>query len=442
MRQKLKVVLALVGLSVVVIVVSDLLGRAAAAVEDRYFDSPPDLLLVDDDLRAGLPAYDGAEYDPRALLKEVRKSDRAVYQPYTMWRRRPYRGTHTTIDITGSRRTVGNSSNVDALKIWMFGGSAVWGVGAPDHETIPSHLADILNHAFGIDSSVRNLGERGFVSTQEVIYLMRELQAGRRPDVVIFYNGVNDAAPVSLWPETPGAHVSLDTVRDRFQAGGEHAAAHWFARSTGLYRAARIILDRVGGDPFERDGIIIYASRDTDSTPNYRWLAERGVGIWLFNARVVGSFARAYEFVPLMVFQPGLWSSGKPLDPSEESLLASEMEFAGLRTLMTVRAEMAEVLNGELSAGRAPTWVLNLEDMFADTSEPVYIDYVHVTGRGNEIAARRIAEELLARLCARPHERLSGEVLRHLDVGCRRLSDTQRKRGSVPDDDYRHLRDS
>ena len=425
MKQKLKTALALVGLCVVVIVSVDLIGRVAAAFDERYFGPPDNLLLADDDLRAALPAYSGFDYDPRELLEEVRKSDRAVYEPYTIWKRRPYRGTYTTIDITGSRRTVGNSTSEDALDIWMFGGSAVWGVGAPDHETIPSHMAALLNGTLGIESNVRNLGRRGYVSTQEVIYLMRELQAGRRPDIVVFYNGVNDAAAVSLWPEFPGAHVSFDTVRDRFEATGEEEDIGWFARSTGLYKASRIVLDRVEGDPFERDGIIVYADRDTDSTPNYRWLAERGIDLWLFNARVIDGLARTYGFIPLMAFQPGLWSTEKLLDPSEESLIVSEMEYAGLKTIMTVRAEMAAVLDERLSDPQTPDWLANLNDLFADTMEPVYIDYVHVTGRGNEIASRRIAAELFERLCNQPGEHLPDRTLRQLDAGCQRWEDAE-----------------
>ena len=425
MGQKLKTTLALVGLSVVAIVAADLVGRVAAAVDERYFDPPTNQLLADDDLRASLPAYQGVDYDPGVLLQEVRKSDRTVYEPYTIWKRRPYRGEYTTIDLSGSRRTVGNSESEDALEVWMFGGSAVWGVGAPDHETIPSHMAALLNGKLGIDANVRNLGRRGFVSTQEVIYLMRELQAGRRPDVVAFYNGVNDAAAVSLWPEFPGAHVSFDTVRDRFESNGEDGDFGWFARSTGLYKASRIVLDRVEGEPFERDGIIVYADHDTDSRPNYRWLAERGIDLWLFNSRVVDALARAYGFTPLMAFQPGLWSTEKPLDPSEESLIASEMEYAGLKTIMTVRAEMAAVLDERLSDPQTLDWIANLNDLFADTTEPVYIDYVHVTGRGNEIAARRIATELLERLCDRPNMHLSENTLRQLDAGCRRWSDAR-----------------
>ena len=425
MKQKLKTALALVGLCVVVIVSVDLIGRVAAAFDERYFGPPDNLLLADDDLRAALPAYSGFDYDPRELLEEVRKSDRAVYEPYTIWKRRPYRGTYTTIDITGSRRTVGNSTSEDALDIWMFGGSAVWGVGAPDHETIPSHMAALLNGTLGIESNVRNLGRRGYVSTQEVIYLMRELQAGRRPDIVVFYNGVNDAAAVSLWPEFPGAHVSFDTVRDRFEATGEEEDIGWFARSTGLYKASRIVLDRVEGDPFERDGIIVYADRDTDSRPNYRWLAERGIDLWLFNARVIDGLARAYGFTPFMAFQPGLWSIGKPLDPSEESLIASEMEYAGLSTLMTVRAEMAALLDDRLSNAQAPNSVVNMNDLFVDTPEPVYIDYVHVTGPGNEIASRRIVAELFERLCNQPGEHLPDRTLRQLDAGCQRWEDAE-----------------
>ena len=418
MTQKLKTALALVGLSVVVVVAADLLGRVALAVDSRYFGPPTDHLLADDDLRASLPAYDGVDYDPRALLEEVRKSDRTVYEPYTIWKRRPYRGTHTTIDITGSRRTVGNSPSADALQVWMFGGSAVWGVGAPDHETIPSHMAALLNNTLGIDSTVKNLGRRGYVSTQEVIYLMRELQAGRKPDIVVFYNGVNDAAAVSLSPEFPGAHVSFDTVRDRFESTDEDGDIGWFARSTGLYKASRIVLDRVEDAPFERDGIIVYADQDTDTTPNYRWLAGRGLDLWLFNARIIDGLARAYGFTPLMAFQPGLWSTGKPLDPSEESLIASEMEYAGLKTIMTVRAEMATVLDDRLSDPQTPDWVLNLNNLFAETPDPLYIDYVHVTGHGNEIAAQRIATEILERLCDQPGERLSERVLNQLSAAC------------------------
>ena len=119
-----------------------------------------------------------------------------------------------------------------------------------------------------------------------------------------------------------------------------------------------------------------------------------------------------------MAFQPGLWSTGKPLDPSEESLIASEMEYAGLKTIMTVRAEMAAVLDARLSDPQTPDWVVSLNDLFSDTPDPLYIDYVHVTGRGNETAAQRIAAELLERLCDRPDAELSENMILRLEGAC------------------------
>ena len=45
---------------------------------------------------------------------------------------------------------------------------------------------------------LKNLSEIGYVSTQELVALFQELQAGYRPDVVIFYDGVNDTTSALL----------------------------------------------------------------------------------------------------------------------------------------------------------------------------------------------------------------------------------------------------
>jgi lysophospholipase L1-like esterase len=69
-------------------------------------------------------------------------------------------------------------------KVWMFGGSAVWGTGVDWSETVPSYLAK-----YGYD--VTNYGETGYVSTQQLILLIQELKTNI-PDIVIFYDGFND----------------------------------------------------------------------------------------------------------------------------------------------------------------------------------------------------------------------------------------------------------
>ena len=79
----------------------------------------------------------------------------------------------------------------------MLGGSSLWGFGAGMTRRSRRSLARRL-HERGVPAEIRNLSELGYVSTQEVIGLLRELQEGYRPDVVIFYDGVNDTTSAVL----------------------------------------------------------------------------------------------------------------------------------------------------------------------------------------------------------------------------------------------------
>lgn len=65
------------------------------------------------------------------------------------------------------------------------------GTNARDTFTIPSLLARAVEGR-GINVEIINFGETGYVSTQEVITLLLQLRQGNVPDIVIFYDGVND----------------------------------------------------------------------------------------------------------------------------------------------------------------------------------------------------------------------------------------------------------
>ncbi|MER3445854.1 MAG: hypothetical protein C4291_03015 [Candidatus Dadabacteria bacterium] len=73
----------------------------------------------------------------------------------------------------------------------MFGGSTMWGTEARDDFTIPSILSKKLWRR-GIRCDIVNFSGSGYVSTQEVIALLIELQRGNIPNLVIFYDGIND----------------------------------------------------------------------------------------------------------------------------------------------------------------------------------------------------------------------------------------------------------
>ncbi len=78
------------------------------------------------------------------------------------------------------------------MRIFAFGGSAIWGEGVRDDYTIPSWLQRFLDQT-AYRTQITNFGQEGYVSTQEMIVLFEQLQKGNIPDIVIFYDGFNDA---------------------------------------------------------------------------------------------------------------------------------------------------------------------------------------------------------------------------------------------------------
>ena len=114
------------------------------------------------------------------------------WHPYVLWRRRPFTGRYINVDAAGRRRTSNREAPGDRpIDIFGFGGSTLWGNGARDENTIPSCVSRLLDES-GRRVRVTNYGELGFVSTQNLISLMLERQAGRVPGVVFCYDGVND----------------------------------------------------------------------------------------------------------------------------------------------------------------------------------------------------------------------------------------------------------
>lgn len=109
------------------------------------------------------------------------------YFDFIGWRRKSFKGDTITIDEQGFRRHDKNISSSEA-RVWMFGGSAMWGTGSNDELTIPAYLEK--NSGF----FTFNYGESGYTSHQSLNLLMKAYLSGGRPDYVVFYDGVNDVA--------------------------------------------------------------------------------------------------------------------------------------------------------------------------------------------------------------------------------------------------------
>lgn len=119
---------------------------------------------------------------------------RTRWEPYLYWRRLPFSGKYINVDAAGLRRTVPGpvaAPGKTPVRIFCFGGSTMWSEGVPDGSTIPSLLATLLAER-NVAADVVNFGEGGYVSTQELLALLRRLQQGDVPDIAVFYHGLND----------------------------------------------------------------------------------------------------------------------------------------------------------------------------------------------------------------------------------------------------------
>ena len=132
----------------------------------------------------------------------------------------------------------------------MLGGSSLWGFGARDDRTIPSILSRDLFEAKW-DVRIRNLAEIGYVNTQEVIALIRELQSGYRPDLVIFYDGVNDTTSALLEREAGLTTNEINRRREFniLQSPSRLAGALVgnLIKDSGSYRFAQSVRKRLSG---------------------------------------------------------------------------------------------------------------------------------------------------------------------------------------------------
>jgi hypothetical protein len=118
-----------------------------------------------------------------------------VYDPYRSHWSGVVRSRYVNIDSAGHRLTVQPGPPERATKrLFMLGGSTMWGYTSRDSTSIPSLTGVALASRGVTDVEVVNLGQAAYNTTQELITLELELLQGRTPSVAVFLDGYNDVA--------------------------------------------------------------------------------------------------------------------------------------------------------------------------------------------------------------------------------------------------------
>ncbi len=401
-NNRFKTLLAMFGFYLFLILVGDAALRLLFLAKDTV---KPENAAGTNEPRAYLAAYEGADFDPVAMWGEIKRgTDQWLnYQPYTVWTRKPIVGQYINVDDQGYRVTKFNSDAPDAMRIWLIGGSTTWGMGVPDLHPIASQLSRLFNE-WGVQTRVLNLGHTGFVSTQEVVTLIRELQTREAPDVFVVYDGLNEGLGLAGRPDLPNPHYLINRVSDLFEsrstepAPGTPSLIMEVAKTTGYFRLATSLRTRfLPGQAREN---VAGSRKEFINDADIASVAERSAGILLENYQLMNALGEGYGFPCFFFFQPQPGVGDKPLHESEIKVLAKVADDPEEKWVLDFSREQRTAFRRRLAAGQGPEQVVDLSDMFAGVTRPLYLDWAHLSPAGNRLVAERIFDIICEQLCA------------------------------------------
>ena len=303
------------------------------------------------------------------------------YQPYVVWRRRPFESTTININQDGIRWTPGSNCSAKSYKVFAFGGSTMWGTGSPDWGTIAAYLQAGLEALRDEPVCVVNFGDTAYVSTQSLIELLIQLQSENVPDLVIFYDGVNDVH-AAYQSGQAGVHQNLSQIAAKFEgseAQKRYSLVEWLKASSAFSLLKRIVTRLKVEVPEASPKLTTYQTMGIDTYS----LADSVAQTYLSNYKIVEALAQEYGFKYYFFWQPVI-SIGEKSLTKEEQNMRFRMDPALVSLFDAVYRDI-ELAALEYENLYYVAHVLDEQDSL------IWIDEYHVTPVGNQL----IASEML-----------------------------------------------
>lgn len=322
---------------------------------------------VDD--RSYLPNYRNEEWSAKHFQEF--NSLPAEYRSYVGWRRLEYKGVTINVDKHGIRNTPQSSAaSADAPLIAFLGGSTTWGTGAIDSATIPSLVSFISNGKY----RTINLGESGYNAFQSYLFLKLQVINGLHPNVIITYDGVNDEL---ICGKRPYSHSREEQIISSMknQDNSDHGTMNF---QNALLNPIKVFFRRYIYSPelmaenkFENEDDYIQANRTNATVLLESWLAMKEIADQN-NAHFIA------------ILQPNAFVG----NPQTDHLKLNWADSTKFKYYNDVFA-LLETPKFE----KLKNCVLDYTNKF-DISDYIYIDYCHVSPKGNYIIANSILDDL------------------------------------------------
>ncbi len=286
-------------------------------------------------------------------------------------------------DFFSSRQTPASAPAERAdLIVWIFGGSTLQEHQTTDERSIANAIAKTMAAA-GIGARVENFGVPTFQSSLELIKFMTlaaRAPADRLPDVVVFYDGYNDANHGFYF----GAGNMQNDLSAKLAALVEQKSGTLFLYGGSLGLAEHSDFWRT--QVHRRLERALY--RDPAPQPDEANL-RRAVEIYLRNTRIANGICAAIEARCFFVLQP-LIATKTPLGPIEEQVIAD------MRPSLIAFARRFYELAGAAMQGSAE--FIDASAILNGHPEDVFYDLGHVSAFGVPVVGESIATAILARL--------------------------------------------
>lgn len=323
----------------------------------------------------------------------------SVYHPALSWIMRRQDTPHIHIDEQGIRRTTNTAGAETPQRVYVFGGSTIFGVQAADDETIPSYLSRRMSDTAS-PRYVRNMGQLGYTLPQQVRFFTELLKTGDVPALAIFYFGCNDLY-VSLRAGKPMQVFQQQEIRNRlgniWLLHGDTDAGNYSLINrrllTGfdfswitprhiklIYYPSAILkrLRRVETPPPATGEL---------SAPQRQAIADHIITETTRQADFLETLAKTYGFRYMLALQPILYTKSHQ-SPQEAVLIEKAAAFAYDRYSSELYATIAAGLR------RSGRHITDLTPAVSGRTDTIYTDECHMLPTGNAV----IADELFRNL--------------------------------------------
>jgi len=324
-----------------------------------------------------LPNYTDKEYAYK-IFAEFGKL-KTKYQAFTGWSRLPFKGETTTIDQDGNRVHHHTNGAKEVSIAWFFGGSTMWGTGTDDNGTIAA-IFDEINPNF----QTINYGETGFNSRQELAHLVNLYSQGKRPDLVVFYDGVNDVGTLCRREIKVPGHSREQLIRKEMSSGSRY----WAALQIVLVEYTKTFLYKLRKKLFP---VASHKDKYLCSCDPSRaeLVASQLVNNWRIAHNLVESFGGTF----IGILQPVAYIGHARIDHVKQ-----DMEHPGRSGLSAQYEALYPLIRKKI---KKYDFMFDMTQAY-NGDVYIYADFCHVSRNGNEIIANMINKIIVNNIINNP----------------------------------------